>query len=72
MKPDIGLGNARRKGVIDILVRLLAGHDAIVRRLRQDAVVGGDRQGDAGTGAFLTGLVGEHEKMAWMPLSFAG
>lgn len=54
----------------DMLARLLADHEAIVRTLRADLVTVGDKHGDAGTNDFLTGLMEQHEKMAWMLRSF--
>lgn len=45
---------------------LLAGHEAVIRQLRTDVVACGDKIGDAGTADFLTGLMEQHEKMAWM------
>ncbi|MGH7356789.1 MAG: Dps family protein [Candidatus Rokuibacteriota bacterium] len=54
----------------DMLARLCADHEAIVRTLRADLVTVGDKHGDAGTNDFLTGLVEQHEKMAWMLRAF--
>ena len=54
----------------DMLARLLADHEAIVRTLRADLVTVGDKHGDAGTNDFLTGLMEQHEKMAWMLRAF--
>ena len=54
----------------EMLARLLADHEAIVRTLRVDLVTVGDKHGDAGTNDFLTGLVEQHEKMAWMLRAF--
>jgi starvation-inducible DNA-binding protein len=45
---------------------LLAGHEAVIRQLRADVVACGEKFGDAGTTDFLTGLMEQHEKMAWM------
>jgi starvation-inducible DNA-binding protein len=45
---------------------LLAGHEAVIRQLRADALACGEKFGDAGTADFLTGLMEQHEKMAWM------
>jgi len=45
---------------------LLADHEAVIRRLRSDLVACGDEFADAGTTDFLTGLMEQHEKMAWM------
>jgi starvation-inducible DNA-binding protein len=51
----------------DLMVeRLLADHEAIIRSLREDVKKANDEFGDAGTSDFLTGLMEEHEKMAWM------
>jgi len=49
---------------------LLADHEAVIRQLRDDleAVAA---EGDAGTNDFLTGLMEDHEKMAWMLRSLA-
>jgi starvation-inducible DNA-binding protein len=44
---------------------LLEAHEAIIRQLRKDEDVTDD-VGDEGTTDFLTGLMEEHEKMAWM------
>ena len=51
----------------DLLVeRLLEDHEAVIRVLREDLRTANDEFGDAGTSDFLTGLLEEHEKMAWM------
>lgn len=51
----------------DLMVeKLLADHEAIIRTLRQDVKASNDDFGDAGTSDFLTGLMEDHEKMAWM------
>ena len=52
-----------------MLAELLRDHEALIRTLRADvdATTG---LGDAGTADFLTGLLTEHEKMAWMLRSF--
>jgi starvation-inducible DNA-binding protein len=44
---------------------LLATHEALIRNLRSD-LEKADEFGDAGTNDFLTGLMEQHEKMAWM------
>jgi starvation-inducible DNA-binding protein len=49
---------------------LLADHEQIVRDLRQDIDVCADELKDQGTADFLTGLMEEHEKMAWMHRAF--
>ncbi|WP_174842716.1 Dps family protein [Spirosoma rhododendri] len=52
-------------GTPDMFKRLLADHEQIIRELRED-VDKTDELGDAGTSDFLTGLMEEHEKHAWM------
>ena len=53
-----------------MLAALVADHEAIVRQLRTDLDVCADRFHDAGTQDFLTGLMEQHEKMAWMLRAF--
>ena len=55
--------NPNEKGM---LAELLADHETIIRALREDAVTVNDQHGDIGTNDFLTGLLEQHEKMAWM------
>lgn len=49
-----------------MLENLLDDHEALVRSLRSDLVDCGDKYHDAGTNDFLTGLMEQHEKMAWL------
>jgi starvation-inducible DNA-binding protein len=49
---------------------LLADHEQIIRDLRQDVDVCSDELNDQGTADFLTGLMEQHEKMAWMHRAF--
>jgi len=51
---------------------LLADHEAIIQSLRTDLQACQDKHGDAGTADYLTGLMEEHEKMAWMLRSYLG
>ncbi|MCS6804448.1 MAG: DNA starvation/stationary phase protection protein [Acidobacteriota bacterium] len=53
-----------------MLQNLLADHEAVIRYLREDLVTVGEKYGDAGTNDFLTGLMEQHEKMAWMLRAF--
>lgn len=46
--------------------KLLADHESIIRNLRKDVNVCFDKYHDIGTQDFLTGLIEDHEKMAWM------
>ncbi|HEX8011809.1 MAG TPA: DNA starvation/stationary phase protection protein [Casimicrobiaceae bacterium] len=52
-----------------MLAALLADHEAVIRNLRQDLETA-DELGDAGTNDFLTGLMEQHEKFAWMIRSY--
>ncbi|NJK79823.1 MAG: DNA starvation/stationary phase protection protein [Chloroflexaceae bacterium] len=45
---------------------LLHDHEQIIRNLRRDVVACADEFHDMGTNDFLTGLMKQHEKMAWM------
>ncbi len=53
-----------------MIANLLEDHEAMVRQLRADLVTAGDTHHDAGTNDFLTGLMEQHEKMAWMLRAF--
>lgn len=53
-----------------MLANLLADHESIIRILREDLETAVDRHKDAGTNDFLTGLMEQHEKMAWMLRAF--
>jgi len=50
----------------EMLARLLADHEALIRTLRRDADLCAEAHHDAGTNDFLVGLMEQHEKMAWM------
>ena len=49
---------------------LLEDHEAVIRSLRADLKIVVEKHGDAGTSDFLTGLMEQHEKMAWMLRAF--
>jgi starvation-inducible DNA-binding protein len=49
-----------------IIETLLADHETIIRILRKDAAACANEYGDLGTSDFLTGIMEQHEKMAWM------
>ena len=53
-----------------MLAALLADHEAIIQHLRTDLETATSKHGDAGTTDFLTGLMEQHEKMAWMLRAF--
>ena len=58
--PGIGLPAEHMLG------ELLALHEEMIVQLRTDAVAASERFKDAGTADFLTGLMKQHEKTAWM------
>jgi starvation-inducible DNA-binding protein len=53
-----------------MLAALLDDHEAIIRHLRKDLEEVSEKHGDMGTNDFLTGLMEEHEKTAWMLRSY--
>lgn len=53
-----------------MVAALLEDHEALIQTLRKNAQLAGDKFQDAGTNDFLTGLMEQHEKMAWMLRSF--
>ena len=53
-----------------MLAILLADHEGLIRYLRGDLETCADTYHDMGTNDFLTGLMEQHEKMAWMRRSF--
>jgi starvation-inducible DNA-binding protein len=58
-------GKRKGNGSQDLIKELLLDHEAIIQRLRSDVHrIGNDLQ-DVGTSDFITGLMEEHEKMAW-------
>jgi starvation-inducible DNA-binding protein len=59
---DAGIGLAAEH----MLSELLALHEEIIVQLRADSEACTQRFQDAGTADFLTGLMEQHEKVAWM------
>lgn len=53
-----------------MVARLVADHEQIIRNLREHIAKCTDDFGDEGAADFLTGLMEEHEEMAWMLRSF--
>jgi starvation-inducible DNA-binding protein len=49
-----------------MLQELLEDHETIIRRLRSDIQKFQDKYKDAGSADFITGLIEQHETMAWM------
>ena len=53
-----------------MLQNLLNDHETIIHILRSDLVAAAEQYKDAGTSDFLTGLLEQHEKMAWFIRSY--
>lgn len=54
----------------EMVSRLVADHEQIVRNLREHVDQCSENYGDEGTADFLTALMEQHEEMAWMLRSF--
>jgi starvation-inducible DNA-binding protein len=64
--------NGKTAGEKAMIKALLGDHETIVQRLRKEVELVGGKLGDVGTNDFLTGLIEQHEKMAWMLRSYLG
>ena len=53
-----------------MIQNLLDDHETIIRMCRNDINTVNDKYKDAGTADFITGVMKEHEKMAWMLRSY--
>lgn len=61
------LGEAKEEpGAMKMVLSLLNDHETIIRAVRDDINTVNDTYGDVGTADFMTGIMGAHEKMAWM------
>ena len=54
----------------EMIANLLDDHEAVIRQLRSDLETCANKYHDMGTNDFLTGLMEQHEKMAWMLRAF--
>jgi starvation-inducible DNA-binding protein len=59
-----------RPAAAKMIANLLADHSAIICTLRGDLETCNTTHHDAGTSDFLTGIMEQHEKMAWMLRAF--
>lgn len=50
----------------EVLKALVADHENIIINIRKEINIVNDNYKDAGTADFITGLMEQHEKMAWM------
>lgn len=62
LKESQGRPPAARK----MIANLLADHESLIQTLRGDLRACDEQYGDMGTSDFFTGLMEQHEKMAWM------
>ena len=51
---------------VDMVREVVADQEQLIKRLRNDAGVAAEKYGDLGTEGFLSELLEQHEKMAWM------
>lgn len=61
---------AKRTPAEKMIEILLNDHEALISTLREDLETAASKYKDAGTQDFLTGIMEEHEKMAWMLRSY--
>jgi starvation-inducible DNA-binding protein len=54
----------------EMIANLVEDHETVIRQLRSDLETCADKYHDMGTNDFLTGLMEQHEKMAWMLRAF--
>ena len=54
----------------EMIANLLEDHETVIRQLRSDLEICAEKYHDMGTNDFLTGLMEQHEKMAWMLRAF--
>ncbi len=54
----------------EMVSRLVSDHEQVIRNLRDHVDQAGENYHDEGTADFLTGLMEQHEEMAWMLRSF--
>ena len=65
LSENVALSNEK-----DALKALLEGHEVIIQNIRKDIITINDKHKDLGTADFITGIMEEHEKMAWMLRSY--
>lgn len=54
----------------EMIAALVSDHETLIQALRSDLEICADEYEDQGTSDFLTGLMEQHEKMAWMLRAF--
>jgi len=58
--------NERKNNSKGFLEELLGDHESIIMNIRKNINTFTNDYGDIGSSDFITGLLGEHEKTAWM------
>ncbi len=61
---------AQRLSPTAMIAKLLGDHESLIVALRKDLDLCDEKYNDKGTCDFLTGLMEQHEKMAWMLRSY--
>ncbi len=59
-------GGRYKNDSLGFIKELTEDHESVIVFLRENIKPFADEYGDAGTSDFITGLMEEHEKMAWM------
>ncbi|MGF1491216.1 MAG: Dps family protein [Microcoleaceae cyanobacterium] len=54
----------------EMVERLVTDHEQVIRNLREQIDQCSEKHGDEGTADFFTGMMEQHEEMAWMLRSF--
>lgn len=54
----------------EIVQTMIADHETIIRTIRHEIISASDNNNDQTTSDFVTGLIEQHEKMAWMLRAF--
>ncbi len=54
----------------ELIKNLLTDNETIIKTLRNEIPIVGEKYKDIGTNDFLTGILEQHEKMAWMLRAF--
>lgn len=54
----------------NIIKTLMEDHETVIRSLRNEITAVAEKHRDLGTADFMTGLMEQHEKMAWMLRSY--
>ncbi len=50
----------------EMVANLVADHEAVIRQLREDTEAAGEKFGDVAVEDYFTGLIQNHQKMAWL------